>query len=54
MALLLAECERDLRRGVDELKKVCTGRGLKVDAGNSKVFERREVELFSFSIPCRV
>ena len=46
--------EKELQRGMDEFYSVFTRTKLKVNAGKSKVFERREVEVVDFHTPYRV
>ncbi len=54
--VLLAECEEDLQRVVNEFYNVYKRRKLKVNAGKSKVmaFERREGEVIYFNVAYRV
>ncbi len=54
MTLLLAESERKLQRVEDQFYSVYSRRKLRVNAGKSKVLERREIEMVNFGVPYRV
>ncbi len=50
--VLLVESERELQRVVDQFHKVCSRKGLRVNAGKSKVMahEKIGVEMVNFGV----